>query len=82
MNNWRPISELHEDYGNCVLIDIEDPGHMKLGSNLDIDFDESEWTHFARIPALTTTEAERMLAEVRSTATPEREKAECQQNNN
>lgn len=49
-NGWRPISEIHEDYGPCILVNIEDPGYMEIGSNLDLDFDASEWTHFHPVP--------------------------------
>ena len=50
--SWQPISEIHEDYGPCVLVNVDDPGHMEIGSNLDVDFDESQWTHFVPVPAL------------------------------
>jgi hypothetical protein len=58
---WRPISELHEDYGTCVLINIDDPGHLVTGSNLDLDYDESKWTHFSRIALLGQKEYEEMI---------------------
>lgn len=61
--SFRPIREIHEDYGLCILMHINDPGHLKLGSNLDLDFDESQWTHFAEVPKLTYEEAERLKAE-------------------
>jgi hypothetical protein len=62
---WRPISEIHEDYGPCVLIHIvDDPGYLEIGSNLNIDFDESAWTHFAQVPKLSTDEAERLIEEM------------------
>lgn len=57
---WRPISELHEDYGSCVLINIDDPGHFEIGSNIDLDFEESLWTHFVRIAPLWQEEYERL----------------------
>lgn len=60
---WKPISQIHEDYGTCVLIDIDDPGYMDLGSNLNADFDDTEWTHFVPIPSLTHEEAERLRAD-------------------
>ena len=63
VDKWRPISEIHEDFGPCVLIDIDDPGHMGIGNNLDPDFDESGWTHFAEAPKLTSEEAERLKRE-------------------
>ena len=46
---WRPINEIHEDYGTCILLNTAD-GSVELGSNLDSGFSESEWTHFALIP--------------------------------
>ena len=49
---WRPIAEIHEDYGPCVLMNTDDPAYMEIGSNLDIGFDESRWTHFAQISVL------------------------------
>ena len=61
---WRPIAELHEDYGSCVLMNIDDPGYMEIGSNLNTDYDESQWTHFSQIVPLTTEEAERMKKEM------------------
>jgi len=61
---WKPISELHEDYGDCVLINIKtDTGHLAIGSNLDIGFDESKWTHFSRIVPLGQEEYERLKAQ-------------------
>lgn len=60
---WRPIDQIHEDFGPCVLMHINDPGHLNLGSNLDLDFDESQWTHFAEVPKLTHEEAERLKTE-------------------
>ncbi len=59
---WRPIEEIHEDYSLCVLIDIHDPGGAEVGSNLDTDYDESQWTHFAQLPELTNDEAERLIS--------------------
>lgn len=60
---WRPIAELHEDYGECVLLDITSVA-MSVGSSMDTDFDMLEWTHFSQITPLTTEEAERLKAEV------------------
>lgn len=60
---WRPIAELHEDYGPCVLMHIPDPGYLEIGTNTDIDFDESQWTHFSQITPLSIEDGERMLAE-------------------
>jgi hypothetical protein len=61
---WRPISEIHEDYGPCVLMNIDDPGYLEVGTNVDLDFDESEWTHFTDVPKLTHEEAERLRAKM------------------
>jgi hypothetical protein len=55
---WRPISEIHEDLGPCVFMCLDDPGYMEIGSNLDEDFEEAGWTHFAEVPKLTHEEAE------------------------
>ena len=57
---WRPIAEIHEDCGSCVLMDIEDPGYLEIGSNLDTDFDESQWTHFAEVPKLSSEEGDEL----------------------
>ena len=54
---WRPIAEIHEDFGPCVLMHIDDPGFLEVGSNLDSDFDETLWTHFAPVPKLTYDQA-------------------------
>lgn len=61
---WRPISELHEDYGDCVLVNVADCGYMEIGSNLNLDFDESKWTHFTRFTPIGQAEYERMREEV------------------
>lgn len=53
---WRPISEIHEDFGECVLIDINSPGRIAVGKYDDADF-ESSWTHFSRIVPLSHEEA-------------------------
>lgn len=66
---WRPIAELHEDYGQCVLMHIDDPGHMEVGSNLDVDFDASLWTHFAQIVPLGQEEYGRLREAMKSEAT-------------
>lgn len=59
---WRPISEIHEDYGTCVLINLMEAGCMELGSNLDKDFNEQDWTHFAQAPKLTLEQADELRA--------------------
>lgn len=61
---WRPISEIHEDLGTCVLININDPGDIGIGSNLNTDWDESRWTHFHQIAPLTNEQAEAMNREM------------------
>lgn len=58
---WRPIDKIHEDYGPCVLMNINDPGYQEIGSNLNTDFDESKWTHFAEVPKLTNEQAEELM---------------------
>lgn len=60
---WRPISEIHEDCGPCVLINlIEDGSHVEIGHVGDADFQIERWTHFAESPKLTTEEAEILIA--------------------
>lgn len=63
--HWRPITAMHEDLGLCVLMDINDPGRLAIGNNLDIDFDDAGWTHFHQISRLTHEDAERMREEGR-----------------
>ena len=75
IHRWRPISELHEDYGQCVLINIADPGHVVMGNNLDAWFDETDWTHFARITPLSI-ETERELMGMSQAETPMETRAE------
>lgn len=60
---WHPISEIHEDHGPVVLINLHDLD-IKLGSNLDLDFDESRWTHFSRIAPLSSEEADRLKGDL------------------
>jgi hypothetical protein len=62
---WRPITEMHEDDGECVVINLldGDPGCMEIHHVCDLEFDAGEWTHFVRVPSLTTEDAERLLAE-------------------
>jgi hypothetical protein len=60
---WRPISEMHEDYGPCVCINlIEDPCYLEIHWANDAGFEESAWTHFAQCPKLSTDDAEQLLA--------------------
>lgn len=54
---WKPIAEIHEDLGSCVLMRLDDPGYMGVGNNLDLDFNEQGWTHFVQVPKLTHEEA-------------------------
>ncbi len=61
---WRPIAEIHEDHGNCVLINLDDPGCLELGHVCGSDFDTSRWTHFTEVPKLTTEDAKRLLADM------------------
>lgn len=61
---WRPISEMHEDYGPCVLINIYDPGDLEIGNNLCLDWDESRWTHFSQLVPLTQEQAQKMIDEM------------------
>lgn len=60
---WRPITELHEDYGDCVLINVADCGDIEIGSNLDSDFDISRWTHFSQIAPLSGDDYDRMVVD-------------------
>ncbi len=60
--------EIHEDYSSCVLMRIDDPGYLGIGSNLDEDFNEPGWTHFVQVPKLTHKEAERLKAIAKSSA--------------
>lgn len=61
---WRPISEIHEEFGPCVVINLRDPGDLAIGSNIDTDWDDKRWTHFARIPPLDHDHAAALLAEM------------------
>lgn len=60
---WKPIAEIHEDFGECILMNIEDPGNMALGNNLSLGYDESLWTHFTQITPLGQEEADRMKSQ-------------------
>ncbi len=65
---WRPISEMHEDHGPCVVMDIEDPGRLEMGHVCDVERDWEEWaTHFAPILPLTNEEADALLETHKST---------------
>lgn len=63
-HRWRPIDEIHEDLGPCILVNIADCGEMAIGSNLDLDFDITQWTHFAELPVLGQAEYERMRKDI------------------
>lgn len=57
---WRPIAELHEDYGPCVVMNIEDTGRLEVWSNMQTDYEELEWTHFSQIVPLGQEEYENL----------------------
>ena len=63
-SQWRPISEAHEDYGQCVFININDPGCPYCASTLETDYAENlewyGWTHFMPI-VLTNEDAEILI---------------------
>lgn len=61
---WRPIDQIHEDYGDCVLINLRSDSGIELGNVCDFDFDISKWTHFAPVPRLTHEDVARLLAEM------------------
>lgn len=52
---WRPIHEIHEDYGVCVAWD-GDEFHAVHVCNLD--FDEMDYICFTRLPWLKEAEVE------------------------
>lgn len=60
---WRPIAEIHEDYGQVILVNIDDPAYMEIGGNLDHDFDAGQWTHFVPVPSIGQEEYGRMCRE-------------------
>lgn len=61
---WRPISEMHEDFGECILVNVlKDTGYMEFGNNLSLNWDAAKWTHFAQVPLLGQNEYERMRDE-------------------
>lgn len=63
---WRPISNVHEDHGPVILIDMRDPGHQLISHvcSRDWDVDSEGMTHFAQLPDLATETAERLLDEL------------------
>jgi len=50
---WRPISEIDEDCGECVFVNVLDIDEFSVGSWSDWDFQNRAkihgWTHFKRI---------------------------------
>jgi len=62
--NWRPISEAHEDYGDLVLMNINEPGSLVLSHvcNLNWDLVSEGMTHFARVPMLGQEQYEELKA--------------------
>lgn len=60
---WRPIGELHEDFGACVGVNIDDPGHIVIVHANDVEKDESV-THFTRFAPLTGEQAEAMRVDM------------------
>lgn len=66
-HQWRPIAEMHEDHGPCVVMDIDDPGRLEIGHVCDIERDWEEWaTHFAPVPPLTSEQADSLAAAIRA----------------
>ncbi len=59
---WRPIAELHEDFGPCVGINIHDPGYLVIVHANDIEQDELV-THFTRFAPLSCEQVDKMRAE-------------------
>lgn len=66
--HWHPISEAHEDHGECVFVNIRSDGDMGIGHALDLEFAkwvrENKYTHFQPIH-LSTKTAERLIAEMK-----------------
>ena len=52
---WRPITEVHEEFGPVVVIDANDPGGVTVQwpGEIALDDDGTRWTHFAELPLLT-----------------------------
>lgn len=61
---WRPIAELHEDFGSCVGININDPGYLVIVHACDVEPDESV-THFTRFAPLSTEQADKLREDMR-----------------
>lgn len=62
---WQPIAEIHEDFGDVVLVNVNDCGFMRIGSCVVIDWDATKWTHFARYAPIGQEEYEYMMASYR-----------------
>ncbi len=64
---WRPIAEMTESDGNCLVIDIDNPGTIELVHVCDLDFSATPelygFTHFQRI-SLGALEAELLKKEM------------------
>lgn len=63
---WRPIDEINEDYGTCVLINLFNDDGYTLGHVCDSNFNESDWTHFTRFTPLTIDEYDRLMSTLKS----------------
>jgi hypothetical protein len=61
---WRPIEEAHEDFGECIYIDINDPGNTCMAHVLIRDYEDTVegMTHFAQAPELTNEMADELIA--------------------
>lgn len=57
-STWRPISEIHEDFGSCVLWNGDE---LRVGTNLDSDFDEADYLCFVPVPILTHVAVARLI---------------------
>lgn len=67
-SDWRPLAEMHEDHGPCVMMNIDDPGALGIGHVCDVSFAkdcrEARWTHFVPVPPLTNEQAAELGAEM------------------
>lgn len=63
---WRPIAEMRQDDGHCLVVNIGDPCRFWLASRYDADYIGNRvaycWTHFQRIH-LGNGEAKLLLSE-------------------
>lgn len=63
LHRWRPIAELHEDFGDVIVINVNDGEYnAELAHVCNRGFDASLWTHFSRITPLSTEQVESMRA--------------------